>query len=120
MLLFGVYSKWRVRRWQPRSSEFPGVTQEQYEAVMRDLTQAQGKPAPGNYFHAAGPMEGGWWALDVWESPERLQQYLEEELGAAIQRHDLPLCNPACFPCTTSEIERFALTASCACGWSPW
>ena len=74
--------------------EFPGVTQEQYDAVMRDLTQAQGKPAPGNHFHAAGPMEGGWWALDVWESPERLQQYLEEELGAAIQRHGLPAVQP--------------------------
>jgi len=73
--------------------ELPGVTREQYEALMRDLDLG-GKPAAGNLFHVAGPAEGGWWALDVWESPERLQQYVDEKLGAAMQRHNFPPVQP--------------------------
>ncbi len=77
--------------------EFPGVTQEQYDGLMKDL-DLHGKPADGNHFHVAGPMEGGWWAMDVWDSPERLQHYLGEKLGAAIQRHGLPAIQPRMLP----------------------
>ena len=73
--------------------EFPGVTREQYERVMADL-HLDGHPAPGNNFHAAGPTEGGWWALDVWDSPERMQEYFAQELGAVLQRHGLPAVQP--------------------------
>ena len=73
--------------------EFPGVTREQYESVIADLDLG-GKPAPGNSFHAAGPMAGGWWALDVWDSPERMGEYFSQELGAVLQRHGLPNVQP--------------------------
>jgi len=38
---------------------FPGVTQEQYEAVLQQLNLG-GRMPPGGIFHAAGPVEGGW------------------------------------------------------------
>jgi hypothetical protein len=77
--------------------ELPGVTKEQYDALMRDL-DLRGHPAPGNHVHVAGPMEGGWWALDVWESPERLQQYVDEKLGAAMAKHRFPQVAPKMMP----------------------
>jgi hypothetical protein len=77
--------------------ELHGVTQQQYEALMRDLDLG-GHPAPGNHFHVAGPMEGGWWALDVWESPERLQQYVNQKLGPAMAKHHFPQIQPKMMP----------------------
>ena len=49
--------------------EFPGVTQEQYDKVLEKL-QLGGKTYQGGIFHVAGPMEGGWRVVDVWESEE--------------------------------------------------
>ncbi len=48
--------------------EVPGLTQEQYEMVVREAKQAG--PAPGGLLHLAGPMDGGWRIIDVWESRE--------------------------------------------------
>jgi hypothetical protein len=47
--------------------------------------------------HVAGPMDGGWWALDVWDSPERLQQYVASDLGPAMQKHRFPQVQPKMF-----------------------
>ncbi len=69
--------------------KLPGVTQQQCEPLMRDLNLG-GHPAPGNHLHVAGPVDGGWWAFDVWESPERLQQYVNEALGPAMAKHHFP------------------------------
>lgn len=77
--------------------ELPGVTREQYDALMKDLNLG-GKPAVGNHFHVAGPMDGGWWAMDVWDSPERLQQYVASDLGPAMENHRFPQVQPRMFP----------------------
>jgi hypothetical protein len=45
--------------------EWPGVTLEQYDAVVRDLDLG-GKAGPGGIFHVAGPGEGGLRVVDVW------------------------------------------------------
>jgi hypothetical protein len=45
--------------------EFRGMTQEQYDEFIAG--QYRGEPMPGVIAHAAGPMDGGWWAFDVYE-----------------------------------------------------
>jgi hypothetical protein len=42
--------------------EISGGTQEQYDAVIE---QIDSDLLPGQVFHLAGPMEDGWWVLDV-------------------------------------------------------
>jgi hypothetical protein len=42
--------------------EIPGGTQEQYDAVIEEIDSDL---LPGQVFHLAGPMEDGWWVLDV-------------------------------------------------------
>ena len=63
--------------------ELPGMTQAQYDRLMREAFND--KLAPGVISHSAGPMEGGWWAVDVFESQEaadRLGQQLLPGLQA--------------------------------------
>ena len=49
--------------------EWEGGTQQQYDKVVEALGLG-GKTVPGGIFHAAGPSENGWRAMDVWESEE--------------------------------------------------
>ncbi len=60
--------------------EVSSLTQEQYDAVAREV----GLPAPGQIFHLAGPMEGGWRVLEVWESQEAADTFFQK-LGPALQ-----------------------------------
>ena len=62
---------------------FPGVTQEQYEAVLQQLNLG-GRMPPGGIFHAAGPIEGGWRVVDVWETQEAFDIFLREKLEQAM------------------------------------
>ena len=64
--------------------EFPGVTQEQYDQVLEKL-QLGGKTYQGGIFHVAGPMEGGWRVITVWDSDEQFQRFRNETLIPAIQ-----------------------------------
>ena len=57
--------------------EFPGVTQEQYDKVLEKL-QLGGKTYQGGIFHVAGPMEGGWRVVDVWESQEAFDAFVQQ------------------------------------------
>ncbi|HEX5375080.1 MAG TPA: hypothetical protein VFW48_02875 [Solirubrobacterales bacterium] len=63
---------------------FAGATQEQYDAVNAEMGAAE-NPPEGLVFHAAGPMEGGWNAIDFWESREHFDRFQQERLGPAIQ-----------------------------------
>jgi hypothetical protein len=68
--------------------EAPGMTQEQYDQLMRGLNLAQaGADWPqGLISHAAGPMEGGWRVIDIWESEELARQFFQSRL--VLQRRD--------------------------------
>ena len=61
----------------------PGGTREQYEQVMEGL----GDPplGDGQSYHVAGPTDGDWCVVDVWESREHFDRYLEERLGEHLQ-----------------------------------
>jgi hypothetical protein len=68
--------------------EWPGMTQDQYDAVIQDLDLG-GKAYQGGIFHVAGPMEGGWRVVDVWESQAAFDTFMQQKLGAALQKNGL-------------------------------
>jgi hypothetical protein len=65
--------------------EWPGVTLDQYEAVVQDLDLG-GKTYPGGIFHVAGPTESGLRVVDVWESEEAFGAF-QPKLVAALQKN---------------------------------
>jgi hypothetical protein len=73
--------------------EVPGYTQEHYDQVIETL-QRGGKTAEGRIFHLAGPMEGGWRFLDVWESQEAADKFFQEALRPAAQQVGFALAQP--------------------------
>ena len=75
--------------------EVPGMTQEQYDQVVETL---RGKTAEGRIFHVAGPMEGGWRVVDVWESQEAVNKFFQELLGPALQEAGIAATPPQFWP----------------------
>jgi hypothetical protein len=66
--------------------EIPDFTPEQSAAVLRELG-LDTNPAAGQVFHLEGPMEGGGMrVVDVWETPEAFQAFVQERLAAAFQK----------------------------------
>ena len=67
----------------------PGVTQEIYEHVNRELfghyPHEPGDGVPGLILHSAGPADDGWYVYDIWESAEEFKQFAESRIGPAMQ-----------------------------------
>lgn len=64
---------------------FEGGTQEQYDAVVARAHPADGTLPPGQLHHFAGPTEGGFLVVALWETKEQndaFQGTLREILGA--------------------------------------
>jgi hypothetical protein len=68
--------------------EFPGGTQEQYEAIRRHSDGDTGAVPTGLVLHVSGPMENGWRVVAVWETRVAFQAFasgplhrLTEEAG---------------------------------------
>jgi len=82
--------------------ELPGTTQEQYDQVREAF---RGKTAEGRIFHVAGPMEGGWRIVDVWESQEAVNKFFQE-LGPAAQAAGMALRHRSSGLSTTCSVGR--------------
>ena len=54
--------------------EFSGMKKEKYEQIIQTL-QAKGAEPEGRLFHIATEKPEGVFAVDVWESPEKLQAF---------------------------------------------
>ena len=66
--------------------EIPMMDDDQAAAVLRELGLSSTPPA-GQILHVEGPMDGGGMrVVDVWESQEVFQTFLQEQLGPAFQR----------------------------------
>lgn len=64
--------------------EIPGGSSELDHA----LTEAWGietRPPEGNLLRMAGPMEGGWRVVSLWESRQQFETFLEERLHLSLQ-----------------------------------
>lgn len=55
--------------------EFPGVTQEQYDRVGARLGRSE--PPAGILHHACGAVPGGWRVMDIWESAEAFDRFID-------------------------------------------
>jgi len=65
--------------------EMTSFTPEQSAAVLQALGLDE-KPAAGQVMHLEGPMEGGMRIVDVWDSAEAFQAFVQERLAAAFQK----------------------------------
>jgi quinol monooxygenase YgiN len=65
--------------------EGPGVTQAQYEQVLNQVAPGNRAPA-GLLYHVAGPTDGGWRVVEVWESQEAVDRFFQGQLGQALQQ----------------------------------
>ena len=69
--------------------EIPGGTQQQYDAIMRELNLG-GKLYTGQLYHLAGPMDNGWCVVDVWESRDAFDRFFNDRLQRAMHNAHLP------------------------------
>jgi hypothetical protein len=63
---------------------YEGGTAEQYEAVL-GAAHPGGKLPAGQTYHAAGPTDGGWLIVAVWDSREVFETFLHDTLLPALQ-----------------------------------
>ena len=63
---------------------FEGGTATQYETIVGVAHPAGGLP-PGQIYHAAGPTEGGWQVVSVWDSEKAADTFVAETLVPAFK-----------------------------------
>lgn len=59
--------------------DWAGVTREQYQQ-LRTLVDWEGKPPAGAQFHVAAFSDAGIRVVDIWDSAEQFQAFLEQRL----------------------------------------
>jgi hypothetical protein len=64
----------------------PGGTQELYDSVNDAMGIGPDESIDGLILHSAGPMEGGWYAYDVWETREDFERFSRDRLAPAVQQ----------------------------------
>jgi hypothetical protein len=64
---------------------YEGGTAEQYRAVVDAVHPPGGLPA-GQVYHAAGPTEGGWLVVAVWDSRDSFDRFATDDLMPALER----------------------------------
>jgi hypothetical protein len=66
------------------SAVSPGFSAELYEAVVARVMPGDQLP-DGCHAHIAGPVEGGWRVITVWDSRDEFERFREETLLPAIR-----------------------------------
>ena len=66
--------------------EAPGMNASQYDAAIKDVIP-NGQLPKGCQFHVAGPMDGGWRVVDVWDSQESFEAFAHGALASAFEKH---------------------------------
>ena len=65
-----------------------GVTLQQYTQVTNELKMTENMPK-GMIEHVAGPSEGGWTVIELWESEADARAFFDDRLGAALKRANI-------------------------------
>ena len=60
-------------------TEIPGMTEDLYNR-MHAILGPKGLAARGSLLHMAGPSDGGWYMLEVWESKDDCERFVREEV----------------------------------------
>jgi hypothetical protein len=58
--------------------EFPGITKQTYEALGASL--ASGEPPNGIVFHSCGAVPGGWRIVDIWNTQDEFDRFVDHVL----------------------------------------
>jgi hypothetical protein len=66
--------------------DFAGGTVEQYDAIMADMNLG-GQTPPHAVLHFAGPAEGGWRVVDVWETQEAFDEFARTSIMPLTAKH---------------------------------
>ncbi len=61
--------------------ELPGYTHLHAQQLAFRLEEQGNMPPAGELSHAEGPMDGGWWTFDVWESEQSAQEFNDQRLA---------------------------------------
>ena len=64
-------------------NEIEGGSQEMYDSVNPKVMEG-GKLPDGCQLHIAGPMDGGWRVITVWDSEDQFQQFRDDKLIPAL------------------------------------
>ena len=64
---------------------FPGGTKAQYEAVLAAVHPSRDTLPEGQFFHAAGPSEGGWTIVAFHDSKESWYRFRDDVLMPRLQ-----------------------------------
>lgn len=57
--------------------EVPGMSAQQYDNAMRQLAERNATAPSGRLYHVASVAPDGWLVVDVWNSPEELDQFAQ-------------------------------------------
>jgi hypothetical protein len=85
--------------------DFPDVTSEQYDQLCRSINSGQPLTKLADFHragykvvsHVAGPTEGGWRVVDVWESEEELDRF-RQTLLPQLKQAGMPVVAPQVVP----------------------
>ena len=86
-----------------------GVTQEQYYQVFNEVTDNGAQLVPGMISHYAGPTDGGFCVMEVWESQETLQRFFENKLAQALAAANINV-QPTMFEIVNSAVAETSTT----------
>ena len=70
--------------------EWPGADEQTYLRLLEALDLGD-TMFPGAVLHLAGPIDTGWRAVDVWDSPEAFARFRAEKLDPAMAEVGLPV-----------------------------
>jgi len=78
-------------------AEIRGMPKTQYDQAIAEV-QDQLRQAPGFMGHAAGPMEGGYRIMELWNSREECERFLQQTIMPMAQRLGFPPFEPQFLP----------------------
>lgn len=67
------------------SMHWPEVSREQYEAVRKEVNWEGNTPA-GAKLHVSWFADDGFHVLDLWETPQDFQKFVDERLTPGVQK----------------------------------
>jgi hypothetical protein len=79
-------------------AETPGLDAEGYERIVKEPGHRTGELPAGCTAHFAGPADGGWRVIAVWDSAEQVAEFGRTVLAPAMQRAGVTPSRPRVFP----------------------
>lgn len=64
--------------------EMPGGSRA-LDAILLEASHRTGYPPQGNRLRMAGPMDGGWRVLGLWDTTNQLREYIESHLHLSLE-----------------------------------